>query len=378
MKVAIVHYWLDKRRGGEKVLEHILAMYPDADIFTHILEGEMAARLRHRKIHTTFVQKLPFSRRLYPLFLPLMPIALEALDLNSYDLVISSESGPAKGVVPAPHALHICYCHSPMRYLWDQRFVYADGMNRFSRLLFHVMGSFLRVWDQASSTRVDRFIANSTLVASRIKRFYGREAQVIHPPVDLTSFNSNSDSSLVANRSYFLMVGELVEYKNVRVALEVFSKFSNEKLRVVGGGPLKSVVRKRAEACENIEYLGRVSDRDLVEYYRGAKALIFPGVEDFGIVPLEAMACGTPIIGLAKGGLLDSVNEGKTGILYSENSPAALTQAVHQFCSMPETVVAEWRAACIERASCFSSQQFSDKIALAISDALIEHASAGR
>jgi glycosyltransferase involved in cell wall biosynthesis len=329
LKVALVHYWLVGMRGGEKVLEELCALFPQAEIFTHVVVPEaISPALRRHKIHTTFIARLPGARKHYQKYLPLMPMALEELDLRGFDLVISSESGPAKGVITPPDCLHICYCHSPMRYVWNMYQDYKGEAGAVTRLLMPPIFHYLRQWDQLSSGRVDHFLANSTAVQSRIAKYYRREATVIHPPVDTGIFTPGNQS----DGDYYLVCGQLVGYKRVDLAVEAFNR-NGRPLVVIGGGELFRKLQAKAGA--NIRFLGPQSIEVLREHYRHCRALIFPGEEDFGIVPVEAMACGRPVIAYAKGGALDTVIDGATGILFPTQTVEALNNAVAEFESCP-------------------------------------------
>jgi glycosyltransferase involved in cell wall biosynthesis len=324
VKVAIIHFWLVGMRGGEKVVEALLDIYPRADIFTHVIdESTVSAKILERVKGFTFISKLPFAKRLYQSYLPLMPIALEQLDLRGYDLVISSESGPAKGVLVDPDALHICYCHSPMRYVWDMYHDYRERAGWFKRMLMPVLMHYLRIWDVTSSMRVSHFVANSGYVSRRIRRFYNRSATVIYPPVSVQKFEISAEKE-----DYYLMVGELVAYKRADLAIDVFSR-SGKQLKVVGTGALYDACR--AKAPPNIEFLGKVDSAELPKLYSRARALIFPGTEDFGIVPVEALASGTPVIAFGKGGALETVVHGVTGIIFPEQSLASIDAAIAEF-----------------------------------------------
>lgn len=323
MKVAIVHYWLVGMRGGEKVIEEFCKLYPEADIFTHVAIPENLSELllRHKIIETS-IARLPGSRKHYQKYLPFMPKALEELDLTDYDLVISSESGPAKGVITRPDALHICYCHSPMRYIWDQYHTYRAQAGWITRALMPWIAHRLRIWDTASATRVDHIIANSDFVARRVAKYWGRTAEVVHPPVDLEAFASANSDEL---GDFYLYVGELVSYKRADLMVEAFNE-SGRTLVVIGDGADRD--RLIALAKPNVTFLGRTSADVLKDYYARCKALIFPGVEDFGIVPLEAMASGRPVIALGKGGARETVKPGVTGVWFDEPTVAALNAAV--------------------------------------------------
>lgn len=324
MKVAIVHYWLVNMRGGEKVIEVLCELFPQADIFTHVYNPEgISETIKKHSIHTTFIQKLPNSTRNYQKYLPLMPIALEQLDLREYDLVISSESGPAKGVLIDPDAMHICYCHTPMRYVWDMYFDYRKGAGRLTRWVMPPLIHYLRLWDQVTAARVDRFIANSHHVAKRIKKHYRRDAAVIPPPVETEAFAPVEDVE-----DFYLMVGQLVRYKRVDVAIEAFNRMQ-KKLIIIGHGEELNALRETAGAT--VELRGRQPFEVIQSCFARCRALIFPGEEDFGIVPLEAMASGRPVIAFRKGGALETVVEGKTGMFFNEQTPESLIDTITHF-----------------------------------------------
>ena len=325
MRVAIVHYWLVGMRGGEKVLEELCLLYPQADIFTHVHDPARTSEIikRHR-ISTTYIDRLPWARKLYQRYLPLMPSALEELDLTSYDLVISSESGPAKGVIVHPNAVHLCYCHSPMRYLWDQYHTYRANAGRVTRLFMSLTMPLLRAWDVASSAHVDRFIANSTFVARRIAKVYRRDSTVIFPPIDVAAYSIAADASC----DFYLTAGQLVPYKRLDLAIAACNRL-RRRLVIVGTGA--EMARLKAMAGPTIEFRGWASDDELQSLYANCRALLFPGEEDFGMVPLEAMASGRPVIAYASGGALDTVIEGVTGMFFERQSAEDLAQAIEGF-----------------------------------------------
>lgn len=319
MKVALVHYWLVGMRGGEKVLEALCELYPDADIFTLVADPDkLSPTLRRHRIHTSFLQKLGGAKH-YQKMLPLMPMALESFDLTPYDLIISSEAGPAKGIIPRPDAVHVCYCHSPMRYIWDLYPQYYANAGKLTRLGMRLFTPGLRTWDVTTAARVDHFIANSAYVAARIKKFYRREATVINPPVDLARFSIASDVD-----DYYLCAGQVTPYKKIEIAVEAFTRM-NKRLIVIGEGAPASLKKM---AGPTIQFLGGVDDATMTRHLARCRALIFPGVEDFGIVPLEALASGRPVIAFARGGALETVIDGQTGILFHEQTPEALSAAV--------------------------------------------------
>jgi glycosyltransferase involved in cell wall biosynthesis len=323
MRVAFVHYWIHTWRGGEKVLQAMGKVFPQADIFTHTYNREMAAReLPGHKIFTTFIDRLPFAHRYYERYLPLMPLALEQLDLRDYDLVISNESAPAKGVIVGPHARHLCYCLSPMRYIWDMYPDYRAAAGFFTRTMMLPITHYLRMWDQLTAQRVDQFVAISRFVADRIARYYGRTSSIIYPPVAVTDFAVSR-----TQEDFYLYVGQLAAYKKPDLMVEAFNALG-KPLVVIGEGELLS--RLKRIAAPNIKVLGRQPFEVIRDHYQRCKALVFPGAEDFGIVPVEAMACGKPVIAYALGGALDTVVDGVTGILFSKQDVATLIAAVRK------------------------------------------------
>lgn len=322
MKVAIVHYWLVGMRGGEKVVEVLSDLYPDADIFTLVCDPTaISEKIRSHRIFTSFLQKIGGVRH-YQKMLPLMPYALESFDLTGYDLIISSEAGPAKGIVPGPDALHVCYCHSPMRYIWDLYPQYRAAAGPITKLLMTLTAPWLRQWDVSTSHRVDHFIANSAYVARRIERYYRRSADVVHPPVNLSRFHAAQNSG-----EYYLCAGQITPYKKIEIAIEACNR-GQKKLLVVGAGATRLL---RRLAGPTVRFSDAVDDTELAHHFANCKALLYPGIEDFGIVPLEVMASGRPVIAYARGGALETVIDGKTGILFHEQTVEALLGAISRF-----------------------------------------------
>jgi glycosyltransferase involved in cell wall biosynthesis len=324
MRVALVHDWLTGMRGGEKVLLSLLRLFPDADIFTLLhVKGSVAPEIEARPIRTSFVQRLPGVARHYRRYLPLFPAAIGSLDLGGYDLVISSSHCVAKGARRGKGAVHVCYCFTPMRYVWDR---YDDyfGPGKVgvpARWIVPHVAEALRAWDVATASRVDHFVADSRYVAGRIRRYYGRESEVILPPVDTDWFMPGDGTG----GAYDLVVSALAPYKRIELALEAY-RGTGRPLKVVGTGPEEQ--RLRALAPPEAEFLGWVDDATLRDLYRGCRAVIMPGVEDFGIVPLEAMACGRPAVVFAEGGGAETVVHGLTGVVFDEPTPASLRAAI--------------------------------------------------
>lgn len=308
LRVAIVHYWLLGYAGGERVASALLEMFPQADIFALVATKEMTARFAPHRVLTSFLQRMPGSHRFHRHLLPLCPFALEQFDLRGYDLVISIESGPAKGVITSPKTCHINYCSSPMRYIWDLYHEYTNGkdMGGLTRLVFKAVAHYMRIWDLASASRVDYFIANSNYVSRRIRKFYRLESAVIYPPVDVPA-------GYVAHRfeDYYLVVGRLVDYKRVDLAIEACNRL-RRPLRVVGVGP--QYRRLKDLGGPTVEFLGELTEAQKNEQYAHCRALLFPGEEDFGIVPVEAHSFGRPVIAYGRGGALETVRGPFVGV----------------------------------------------------------------
>lgn len=325
--MALIHYWIMSMRGGEKVLEALCRMFPQADIFMHVYDpSALSETLAAHRIRTTSIARLPFAKRLYQAYLPLMPRALEALDLSGYDLVISNEAGPAKGVIAPVGAPHLCCCLSPMRYIWDQYHVYKAGAGPAARAAMPIFAHGLRQWDVTSAARVDRFVAISQHVAARINKYWRRDSDIVHPPVFVDSFSPIAASE---RQGYYLWLGELVSYKRPDLAIDAFNRLGLPL--VVIGGPDAARRSLEARAGDNIKFLGRASFETIKRCLAECKALVFPGEEDFGIVPVEAMASGRPVIAYGRGGILDTVIDGETGVLFDDQSVEGLVAAIELF-----------------------------------------------
>jgi len=333
MKIAIVHDWFVTYVGSEKVVEQIISLYPEADIFTlfDFLSAQDRCFLNNRRIKTSFIQHLPFAQNYYRQYLPLMPLAIEQFDLSGYDLILSSNHAVAKGVLTGPHQLHISYIHTPMRYAWDMQHQYLRE-SRFgkgimawpTRWFLHQ----LRLWDYRTANGVDHFIANSEFIAQRIWKVYRREAKVIYPPVQVAEFSFQEKKD-----SYYLAASRMVPYKKMDLIVESFNKMPDKHLIVIGEGPDLDKVKKNAKG--NIEILGYQPNDILKKYMQNAKAFVFAALEDFGISPLEAQACGTPVIAYGRGGALETIHglehSEPTGVLYEDQSVEAITTAIRKF-----------------------------------------------
>ena len=331
-RVALVHDWLTGMRGGEKVLEAICDLYPDAPIYSLVhARGTTSPTIERHRIRTSFVQRLPGATRLYRQFLPLFPSAVELFDLDGFDLVISTSHCAVKSVIRPGRAVHVSYCHSPMRYAWDQFGAYfgpAEVGAVRSRLLRPVMAALAR-WDRATAGRVDSFVANSRYVADRIRRYYNRESTVVYPPVD-TAFYGPSDERHAA-RAGFLVVSALVPYKRLDVAIDACRRLG-APLTIVGTGPEQT--RLQAMAGSDVTFLGWRSNEEIRELYRRSAATLLPGVEDFGMVPVEAQACGCPVVALGSGGAGETVVDGDTGVLVFDPSIEAFAEGLSRVRSL--------------------------------------------
>lgn len=362
MRVALVHDWLTGMRGGEKCLELFCGLYPEAPIYTLVHRiGSVSPAIESHPIHTSFLQRAPWGRSRYQRYLPLFPAAIERFDLRGYDLVLSSSHAVAKGVVTHPGTVHVCYCHTPMRYVWLAfEHYFGGGRYKFpSSWLLPSVATWLRTWDVATAQRVNHFIANSHNVAGRIRHYYAREASVVHPWVDLETYRPEPS---VTREDYYLIISALVPYKRVDLAIEAARRMG-KRLVIIGSGVERKRLEQRADG--SVTFRGWLPTEGLVDAMRRAKALLFPGEEDFGIVPLEAMACGTPVVAYGAGGALETVVDGETGVFFTEQTVTALCTALEKLEDLPPVA-----AAARARAELFSAAQFKKRIADEIATAL--------
>lgn len=328
-KVALVHDWLTGQRGGEKVLEVFAEIFPHAPIYTLFhFPGSQSEEIEQKTIHTSFLQKMPFLKKRYRWYLHFYPLAVELFDLQEFDFILSSSHCVAKGAIPRPDALHISYIHSPVRYAWNQYFVYfsPDKLGFFSRRLVPPVIHRLRQWDVTSTSRVDHFLANSKTVAQRIYRYYRRKADIVYPPVDTELFQPDNHQG-----DYYLIVSALVPYKKIELAIATFNR-NGLKMKIAGNGPDYKKLKKAAN--KNIEFLGFLSPKELVQTYQGAKALLMPGEEDFGINSLEAQACGIPVVAYGRGGATETIIPQETGLFFPELTTESLQAALDKFQSI--------------------------------------------
>lgn len=370
MRVAIVHDWLVTYAGAEKVIEQILNIYPNADLYSLVdfIPDKNRGFLKGKSAKTTFIQKFPFAKSKYRQYLPLMPLAMEQLDLSSYDLVISSSSAVAKGIITGPDQMHICYCHSPIRYAWDLQHQYLkeSGLEKgikglVAKLILH----YIRNWDYRTSNGVDFFISNSDFIGRRIWKVYRRKSTTIYPPVDVASFSLHEQKE-----DFFLTASRMVPYKKIDIIVEAFSKLPNKTLVVIGDGPDFNKIKSKAGP--NVKMLGYKSNEVLIDYMQRAKAFIFAAEEDFGITPVEAQACGTPVIAYGKGGTKETIrglfeDEKPTGIFFKEQTSTAIVQAIKEFENNKECFLAK---NCRENAVYFSKNRFINEFSSFINDKL--------
>lgn len=326
MRVAIIHDYLNQYGGGERVLGTLCEIFPRARIFTLIYDEALTGRaFADRTIHTSFIQKIPLAKKYHRVLPMLMPFAVEQFDLSGYDLVISNSASFAKGVITKPHTRHISYCMTPTRFLWDDSHKYVEEFQQpwLARKLTPLVLSYLRVWDLEASRRVNEFVAISDFVGNRIKKYYKRDSKVIYPPVDTKKFKISPEIG-----DYFLMIGRLVPYKRFDLAIRVFNELG-WPLKIIGDGPQRRHLQKMAN--KNVEFLGLVSDFKLPAYYSRAKALVFPQEEDFGMVVIESMASGRPVVAFRGGGSMETVSEGGSGVFFDEATEESLVGVLKRF-----------------------------------------------
>lgn len=326
MKVALVHDYLVQYGGAERVLEAFCEIFPKAPIFTMVYDKKlMNGAFSDRKIHTSFLQKMPFIGSHHRLFPLLMPMAIEQFDLSGFDVVLSDSNSYAKGVLTPPNTLHVTYCHTPMRYAWDDchKYLHDFKYSNFTKKLIPFAMNYIRLWDRISAERPDLYIANSDFVASRIKKYYSKTSEVINPPVNMKSFSISSDV-----QDYYLMVGRALAYKRFDIVIDAFNALKLP-LKIIGKGPEMNDLKKRSG--KSIEFLGYLPDDQISRYYSACKAFIFPSEEDFGITPLEAMASGRPVIAYRGGGALETVVEGKTGLFFNEQTAGSIIDTIKTF-----------------------------------------------
>ena len=357
MKVAVVCDWLVVYAGAERVLEQILRIYPEADVFCLVdfISAEKRGFLLNKKTHTSFIQNLPKAKSKYRSYLPLMPLAIEQLDVTGYDLVISSSHAVAKGIMTGPNQVHISYVHSPILYAWDlqHQYLHEAGLEKgIKGWLAKVILHYIRMWDYRTANGVDYFIANSKFIARRIKKVYGREAEVIYPPVDVDAYHLCEQKE-----DFYLTASRMVPYKKIKLIVEAFNEMPDKKLVVIGNGP--DFAKTKAIAGANIEMMGYQTFDVLKEKMQKAKAFVFAAEEDFGITPVEAQACGTPVIAYGRGGALETVcgldSDKPTGVFFKEQNVANIVEAVNMFEKNAGKITAE---NCRENAERFGTKRF--------------------
>jgi glycosyltransferase involved in cell wall biosynthesis len=351
MKVAIIHEWLTIYGGSERVVEQILKIYPEADIYTSVYnEKNMGHIFPKDKVTTSFMQKIPFSAKYYTKMLHLMPRAFESFDLTGYDLVISSSTSCAKGVITTAETKHISYVHTPMRYAWDLYHDYINNSGFITRTAMKLILPKIRQWDVLSSFRVDKFIANSSIVQKRINKVYRRDSEVIYPPVSTDFFTPNGNPP----EDFYLLLSRFIPYKRIDLAIEACNRLQ-KRLVIIGGGPQEKYLK--TIAGPTIEFTGRLNDNETKDYYQRCKAFLFPGYEDFGITPVEAQACGRPVIAYGKGGAIDTVVNEVTGVFFPEQTIDSLCEAINKFEKMKFD-----STAIRKHAEKFSNEQFIQKM----------------
>lgn len=374
MKVAIVHEWLDTYAGSERVLEQLLLLYPEADLYTTVdfLDARSRAFIGDRKVFTSFIQRLPFARKKFRLFLPFMPLAVEQFDMTGYDLILSSNHAVAKGVITGPDQLHISYMHTPIRYAWDMQHQYLQESGAGKGLKGWITRYFLhqlRVWDTRTAFGVNHFIANSQYIARRIWKVYRRESKVIYPPVNVDKFQCET-----TKEDFYFTASRMVPYKRMDLIVEAFTQMKDKRLIVIGDGP--DYKKIAAKAGPNVELLGFQPFETLKSYMGRAKAFVFAAEEDFGITPVEAQACGTPVIAFGKGGALETVRTEMdglpTGLFFNEQSVSSIIDAVRRFEATQNHFLP---ANCRKNAERFSEERFRKEMKQFISECSAEEIS---
>lgn len=328
MKVALIHDHLAQAGGAEKVLQVLCDLFPDAPIYTLLYEPENVDRhFKNKRIRTSIIQRLPGGIKHYQWYMPFMPMAVEFFNLSEYDVVISDASAFAKGVITGTHTLHVCYCHTPTRYLWDYSHQYIEELpyNKYLKKIISLVLNYIRLWDKAAADRVDYYIANSKTIQKRIAKYYRRNSTVIYPPVELDKFSISNEPG-----TYFLVGGRLAPYKRIDLVVEAFKQLG-WPLKIFGDGVDVERLKKLAHDAPNIEFLGRVTEEEKSNLYRSCKAFIYPQEEDFGITAVETMASGRPVIAYKKGGAMETVIEGKTGLFFSNQTVESLVGALERF-----------------------------------------------
>jgi glycosyltransferase involved in cell wall biosynthesis len=375
MRVALVHDWLDTWRGGENVLAELVQLFPGAELYSLVdfLPEGLRSQLGGKRARTTFLQFLPFASTRFRYYLPLMPLAIESLDLDCFDLILSSSHAVAKGAKTRKGQIHLCYCYTPMRYAWDlsEQYLAVSGISASPAApLVRYALSRLRVWDRQTSSRVDRFFAISNHVRDRIRRCYGRDSTVIYPPVDTDYFSPDPGAPPPIDREFYVTASRWVPYKRIETIVAGFTLLPNRRLIVIGDGPESN--RVRAEAGPNVEFTGELPRNDLRRLLQHAKAFVFAAEEDFGILAVEAQGCGTPVIAYGRGGALETViagEQGATGAFFDEQSPLAIAEAVRSFDGVLPDIDPQ---VCVASAARFTSDRFRQSIASAVERAYTE------
>ena len=368
IRIAIVHEWFVNYAGSERVVEQILNLFPHADLFAVVdfLDDSKRGFIQNKKVTTTFIQKLPFAKAKFRQYLPLMPLAIEQLDLSAYDLIISSSHAVAKGVLTSPNQLHISYVHSPIRYAWDLQHQYLQESNLergfkswIARWILHQV----RLWDYRTANGVDLFIANSKFIARRIHKVYRRDAEVIYPPVDLQNYSLQEQK-----QNFYLTASRLVPYKRIDLIVEAFAELGDRQLIVIGDG--EQMTKIRAKAGRNVKFLGHREPEELREYMQNAKAFVFAAEEDFGITPVEAQACGTPVIAYGRGGVRESVigldSDRPTGVFFGSQTVKSIRDAIFEFEDLSDRILP---TVCRENAMRFSTERFQREFLLFVKQA---------